>query len=32
VIVTDKLASYVPAVKRVLPTTEHGRVPATLEK
>ena len=25
VIVTDKLASYVPAVKRVLPTTEHRR-------
>jgi putative transposase len=25
VIVTDKLASYVPAVKRVLPRTEHRR-------
>src|SRR5919198_3962241 len=25
VIVTDKLASYVPAIKRVLPTTEHRR-------
>ena len=25
VIVTDKLASYVGAVKRVLPTTEHRR-------
>jgi putative transposase len=25
VIITDKLASYVPAVKRVLPTTEHRR-------
>jgi putative transposase len=25
VIVTDKLSSYVPAVKRVLPTTEHRR-------
>ena len=25
VIVTDKLASYVPAAKRVLPTTEHRR-------
>src|SRR5919205_80193 len=25
VIVTDKLASYVPAVKRVLPATEHRR-------
>ena len=25
VIVTDKLASYLPAVKRVLPTTEHRR-------
>ena len=25
VIVTDKLASYVPAVKRVLPTAEHRR-------
>ena len=25
VIVTDKLASYVPTVKRVLPTTEHRR-------
>jgi putative transposase len=25
VIVTDKLASYVPAVRRVLPTTEHRR-------
>ena len=25
VIVTDKLASYVPAVKRVLPTSEHRR-------
>ena len=25
VVVTDKLASYVPALKRVLPTTEHRR-------
>ena len=25
VVVTDKLASYVPAIKRVLPTTEHRR-------
>jgi putative transposase len=25
VIVTDKLASYVPAVRRVLPTTKHRR-------
>jgi transposase-like protein len=25
VIVTDKLASYVPAIKRVLPTAEHRR-------
>jgi DDE domain len=25
VIVTDKLASYVPAIKRVLPTIEHRR-------
>ena len=25
VIVTDKLASYVPAVRRVLPTAEHRR-------
>jgi putative transposase len=25
VIVTDKLASYVPAVKHILPTTEHRR-------
>ena len=24
-VVTDKLASYVPAVKRVLPATEHRR-------
>jgi putative transposase len=25
VIITDKLASYVPAIKRVLPTAEHRR-------